>query len=121
MQFELAPMSLPDHATDLMVFCLHTDEQPPFATDWFSKVAATGDFTGKAGDALTLVAPSEMTAARCLLVGLGDADKVTAKTLDKAAKAIATAATKKGIESVTLAPQGALDEALLNNWACIWC
>ena len=111
MQFDLAPLSLTDHATDLMVMVLHKDEGAPFATEWFDRVVASGDFAGKAGDALTINAPAGMAAARCLLVGLGETDKVSAKTLDKAAKAIAEAAVKKGIQTATLAPQGALDKA----------
>ena len=109
MQFDLAPQSLTDHATDLMVLALHTDQAAPIASEWFARIQASGDFTGKAGDALTVAAPGGMQAQRCLLVGLGDADKLDAKGLDKAAKAIADAATKKGVARATVAPHDALN------------
>ena len=110
MLFDLSPAALSDHATDLLIMTLHTDQTAPFASDAVAAVTAQGDFAGKAGDSLMIPAPAGLTAKRLLLIGLGDADKLSAKTLDKAAKAIATAAVKKGIERATLAPQGSLDD-----------
>lgn len=115
MLFDLSPAALSDHTTDLLVMVLCANETAPFAADTVQRVIENGDFAGKAGDTLLIPTPSQMAAKRLLLVGLGDADKVNAKTLDKAAKAIASAAVKKGVQRATLAGQAALDETFMRQ------
>ena len=115
MLFDLCPAALSDHATDLLVVALHTDEAPAIDIPAYAQCAQNGDFTGKAGTQLMIPAPAGLSAQRLLLVGLGEADKLSAKALDKAAKAIAGEAVKKGIQRATLAPQAALDEGFMRQ------
>ena len=111
MLFNISPANLSDHATDLLVIPLTADETAPVAADLHAALTAQGDFSGKSGETVSVLAAAETAAKRVLFVGLGEADKLTAKALDKAAQAIAAAAVKKGIERATLAPQSALDTA----------
>jgi leucyl aminopeptidase len=109
MLFNISPANLSDHTTDLLVIPLTADETAPVAADLHAALTAQGDFSGKSGETVSVPAAAETAAKRVLFVGLGEAKKLTAKALDKAAQAIAGAAVKKGIERVTLAPQSALD------------
>ena len=111
MLFNISPANLSDHATDLLVIPLTTDETAPVAADLHAALTAQRDFSGKSGETVSVPAAAETAAKRVLFVGLGEAEKLTAKALDKAAQKIAAAAVKKGIERVTLAPQSALDTA----------
>ena len=115
MLFDLCPASLSDHPTDLLIVALHTDEAPAFDLPAFADCQANGDFTGKAGTHLMLPAPAGVSAKRVLLIGLGEADKLSAKSLDKAAKTIAGEAVKKGIERASLANQAALDAGFMRQ------
>ena len=109
MLFNISPANLSDHATDLLVIALSTGEPAPVAANLFQTLTAQGDFSGKSGESVSVPAAAETAAKRVLFVGLGEAEKLTAKALDKAAQAIASAAVKKGIERVTLATQSALN------------
>ena len=109
MLFNISPANLSDHATDLLVIPLTADETAPVAADLHAALTAQGDVSGKSGETVSVPAAAETAAKRVLFVGLGEAEKLTAKALDKAAQAIAAAAVKKGIERVTLAAQSALN------------
>ena len=71
MLFDLCPAVLSDHATDLLVVALHTDEAPAIDIPAYAQCVQNGDFTGKAGTQLMIPAPAGLSAQRLLLVGLG--------------------------------------------------
>lgn len=109
MLFNISPANLSDHTTDLLVISLTAGETAPVAADLYQTLTAHGDFSAKAGETISVPAAAEIAAKRILFIGLGEADKLTAKALDKAAQAIAASAVKKGIERVTVAPQSTLN------------
>jgi len=71
------------------------------------------DFTGKAGESVTIPGPSGIAAKRLLLFGLGTKEKLSEATLFKAlmtaARAVSTKKTERIAFVVPTAPQPALD------------
>lgn len=66
-------------------------------------------FTGKAGQTLDIVAPSGVDNSRIVLFGLGEKDKRSGSTLEKAGAAVVKALLTSGETAVSLALGGETD------------
>ena len=97
---------------------------PVFAENHFSDAAAAADtatggqlkraveasrFTGKPGQTLEVVAPAGLDAARIVLFGLGEKDKLEAKTVEKAAAAVTSKVLLGGETAISLRLDGVTD------------
>ena len=65
-------------------------------TQLIAQLHESGDFSGKTGTTLLLIQPRDIEAARILLVGMGEADKLTPKSYLSAVKAAAKALEHSG-------------------------
>jgi leucyl aminopeptidase len=75
------------------------------ANGWLADVLATGDVSGKPGKVTVAALPAKAGAARAVLVGMGEAKKVSAKSF--------AAAVRAGVSAV--AGTGAVDALLVLN------
>jgi leucyl aminopeptidase len=66
------------------------------AKGWLADVLASGDISGKSGKVTVAALPAKAGAARAVLVGLGDAAKISAKSYCAAVKAAASAVAATG-------------------------
>ena len=73
------------------------------------RAIAASRFSGKTGQTLEIVAPAGIDASRIVLFGLGEKDKRTASTLEKAGAAVAKLLLTGGESAVTLALAGETD------------
>jgi leucyl aminopeptidase len=73
------------------------------------RAIAASRFSGKPGQTLEIVAPAGIDASRIVLFGLGEKDKRTASTLEKAGAAVAKLLLTGGESAVTLALAGETD------------
>ena len=73
------------------------------------RAIAASRFTGKPGQTLEIVAPAGIEASRIVLFGLGEKDKRTASTLEKAGAAVAKLLLTGGETALTFALAGETD------------
>ncbi|MCR9268232.1 MAG: leucyl aminopeptidase, partial [Alphaproteobacteria bacterium] len=73
------------------------------------RAIAASRFSGKPGQTLEIVAPAGIDASRIVLFGLGEKNKRTASTLEKAGAAVAKLLLTGGESAVTLALAGETD------------
>ena len=89
-------------SADLLVVCLHKDEEPPEGIrDVADPAISNGDFSGKPNETTLLYTGGAVPASRLLLLGVGDESSFTTEKLRRAA---ATAAKKaRGLKAKDVA------------------
>jgi leucyl aminopeptidase len=96
------------------------------AKGWLTDVLATGDVSGKSGKVVVAALPAKSGAARVVLVGLGEAKKLTAKSYCAAVRAAVAAVAGTGaanafitLNEVDVPGQSAQDKARLAAMAAL--
>ncbi|MGB3632548.1 MAG: leucyl aminopeptidase [Rubrobacteraceae bacterium] len=93
-------------AADLLVVCLHKDEEPPDTTRSVAEpVISNEDFSGKPNETALLYTGGAVPASRLLLLGLGDEASFTLEKLRRAAATAAKKARSLKAEDVAFVPK----------------
>ncbi|MDN5698120.1 MAG: leucyl aminopeptidase [Rubrobacter sp.] len=100
--------------TELLAVGLYKNEAPPDALSAAAGPATvSGDFTGKEGETAVLYPGDAVSAARLLLVGLGEREKFTLDKLRRASATTAKKARSLGVSGAVISPrtpEGASEE-----------
>lgn len=120
MQIQLSEGSVSQIVTDVLVVPLHEkDPRDPqvnawldeATAGWVEEVYASGDFSGRLLETITLHRPSGLEAKRLMLVGAGDAKKFTPFELRRLAGAVVRQLRSKNPRQVTFALQSPTPES----------